>query len=73
MERNWIGETPKDGTPGENILKQEISKLINKEGMFAAWDDVAGVQLDPVEVLKARKTELKICPQNESLHKGPEI
>ena len=59
VDKRWKGRRPKEGTKGERLLRGEINKLMQKGGVWTAWDDVAMVQLNPQKVLDARMDELK--------------
>ena len=57
-ERDWVGDRPKQGTPGRRKLKGELNKLFERDGVWTAWDDVAQVELDPEQVHAARMVEV---------------
>ena len=45
------------------LLRGEINKLMKQDGCWVAWDDVANVELDAIEVKQPRAEEMRYVRQ----------
>ena len=51
-----FGSRPQDG---REIYNEELAALLTREHGAMAWDDVSGKELNPIEVINARKLEME--------------